>query len=831
MKKIMMLFSIIVMILTVNSFAALTVAQARALGDDVGVEIGPIILSTTNDLGNSWYYINAQDESGGIQIVGPGSTIPNLISANNLVPGSCVTLSGTNENYGNSYQITWVDVAENHGVSNLPAATLIDIDTLATPAPDVSLAALEGKLVSIKDVDVHESGTFVGATTYTIWKNGKNGNVRIQDQNDPLVGTAIPIGSDIIITGIFGIFFDNYQIYPLSFNKSGLPLVNITNQNTTVAYDINKYTIGGTINVNVVGDMSWSNQLTGLQGSFSAVPAWSITDIALNFGANVIVVFGTNIYGDISSDFVNIYRETWDEVKPFIDITSASAIVSHPQTIAEISGTNVNIAGQLVWVNDRNPETTNLFAQGFSTTIDNLAEGNNLIQVFGTNIYGYFTNDFVNIYRETWDEVKPFIDITNTPAIVPYPQTTVKISGTNVNIAGQLVWVNDRNPETINLFTQGFSTTIDNLAEGNNLIQVFGTNIYGYFTNDFVNIYRETWDEVHPFIDITNTPAVLIYFETTAEISGTNLNITGQLSWVNDENPEVTNLFALGFSTIVNEISEGNNLIEVYATNMYGYYTNDTIVISRQTSKEAVPVDVVALDGNYPDKIKISWGASIGADKYRVYRNISDLTGGFTQISGDISTTNFTDSTITPGQLYYYWVKAGKDALWSDLSKSDSGYALFTAAPKDAWKYKDGKKFDVLKGKDITPMLATNLIAGWQIGLASISTDGTLTNYNGPHSLENKKNKNKLWFLKMKKEIIIKYKYNEKKLKDKLLYKLWDQMPNSKVLYLIPANLASNQSSASIFDEKYLLGIELIEKDSKKTNGWRELTPVIIQDD
>ena len=96
MKKIMMLFAIPVMIFSANSFAALTVAEARAIGDDVPVEVGPVYITTTNDMEGSWSSIFAQDDSGGIKIVGPNPMIPDLIIANNLVPGSCVTLSGTN---------------------------------------------------------------------------------------------------------------------------------------------------------------------------------------------------------------------------------------------------------------------------------------------------------------------------------------------------------------------------------------------------------------------------------------------------------------------------------------------------------------------------------------------------------------------------------------------------------------------------------------------------------------------------------------------------------------------------------------------------------------
>ncbi len=215
MKKIALLVILTTMMIAVSGYAALTIAEARALGDDVSVEIGPVYISTTNDLGGSWYNIFAQDESGGIQLAGPMPVIPDMIVANNLVPGSCVILSGTNDFYANGFQISYVDVVNNYGVSNVPTAILIDIDTLATPATNPALTDIEGKLVVINGVDFQESGTFSGATTYTIWKNGTNGAIRIQDNLDPLVGSAIPYGTNITITGIFTPFHSNYQILPL----------------------------------------------------------------------------------------------------------------------------------------------------------------------------------------------------------------------------------------------------------------------------------------------------------------------------------------------------------------------------------------------------------------------------------------------------------------------------------------------------------------------------------------------------------------------------------------------------------------------------------------
>ena len=298
-----------------------------------------------------------------------------------------------------------------------------------------------------------------------------------------------------------------------------------------------------------------------------------------------------------------------------------------------------------------------------------------------------------------------------------------------------------------------------------------------------------------------------------------------------------------GFIKVSDDISSGTSFTDFTVTpgKLYYYWVQagkdkDVFYWSTLSASDSgsarlsSPTYISATDGAYDDKVIVTWSDTVGAISYSVYRSTKDNSAGATLIGTTTNGNSYTDTTAVPSTIYYYWIGAVANVANSELSESDSGYVLFTAGPTDAWKYKDGNNYDVLKGKKITPILAPNLSAGWQIGLATISTDGTLTNFDGPHSLVNKNNKNKYWLLKNKKEVVIKYKYNEKNMKDKLLYKLWKQMPESKVLYLIPPT-ASNESAAAVFDGKLLLGIELEEKNPEKTKGWRELIPVIIQDD
>jgi len=231
-----------------------------------------------------------------------------------------------------------------------------------------------------------------------------------------------------------------------------------------------------------------------------------------------------------------------------------------------------------------------------------------------------------------------------------------------------------------------------------------------------------------------------------------------------------------------------------------------------------------ASDGEYNNKIVITWNEVPGAATYKVYRNGNDTTSGYAMISGDLAVTSFSDNSVIPGMLYYYWVQAGKAPYWGKLSTSEKGYALFTSANSSTWKYKDGKKVDVLKGTKIEPSFTPNLADGWKIGLATKTTDGTLTNISGPYELENLKNKNKVWLLKRKKELIIKYKAK----KDIFTYKLWNQMPESKIVYLINPSVGNNQPVENRSSNDNILGIELKAAESTGTTGWQILLPVIL---
>jgi len=94
------------------------------------------------------------------------------------------------------------------------------------------------------------------------------------------------------------------------------------------------------------------------------------------------------------------------------------------------------------------------------------------------------------------------------------------------------------------------------------------------------------------------------------------------------------------------------------------------------------PTGVSASDGDYSDKIRVTWNASSGATAYEIYRadsfsgNKSKLTSTAGLVYDDTSTLCNID--------YYYWVKAKSPSGTSEFFYNDLGYRQCPAPPAPA---------------------------------------------------------------------------------------------------------------------------------------------------
>lgn len=89
---------------------------------------------------------------------------------------------------------------------------------------------------------------------------------------------------------------------------------------------------------------------------------------------------------------------------------------------------------------------------------------------------------------------------------------------------------------------------------------------------------------------------------------------------------------------------------------------------------ELAPVQANATDGDYPDKVAITWGAEPLAEAYNLYRNLTDEESGAELLDSlPAAQTVFEDATASWETVYYYFVKP---VIGTELPRgaSDTGY-------------------------------------------------------------------------------------------------------------------------------------------------------------
>ena len=100
----------------------------------------------------------------------------------------------------------------------------------------------------------------------------------------------------------------------------------------------------------------------------------------------------------------------------------------------------------------------------------------------------------------------------------------------------------------------------------------------------------------------------------------------------------------------------------------------------------APPTELSASDGEYVDKIQLTWKTSLGATAYEVWTTVPSLTC----LAANVTVNNYAHTSATPGVSYWYQVRA-KNALGvSQPSEQDMGYRPVAPMPPANLRASDG---------------------------------------------------------------------------------------------------------------------------------------------
>ena len=166
-----------------------------------------------------------------------------------------------------------------------------------------------------------------------------------------------------------------------------LPQIAITSPTTNVGYTTkNKIiTLSGTASDNAaLKSVTWSNA-SGGNGTASGTTSWTISDIALNEGQNIVTVTVTDASGNRASDSMTITYTPVDDVLPQIAITSPtrySVYTSKKKTVT-LSGTASDNVGlkSVTWTNTLGGNGTASGTTSWTVSKISLASGQNEITV------------------------------------------------------------------------------------------------------------------------------------------------------------------------------------------------------------------------------------------------------------------------------------------------------------------------------------------------------------------------------------------------------------------------------------------------------------------
>jgi len=88
------------------------------------------------------------------------------------------------------------------------------------------------------------------------------------------------------------------------------------------------------------------------------------------------------------------------------------------------------------------------------------------------------------------------------------------------------------------------------------------------------------------------------------------------------------------------------------------------------------PDGVSASDGEFTDKVRITWYGVGGDVSFSVYRNTENLFDLKNVLIKEVTSYSYDDLTAESGKNYYYWVTACDESDCSDPSTSDVGFRL-----------------------------------------------------------------------------------------------------------------------------------------------------------
>ena len=576
-------------------------------------------ITAINNSGRSAFIAAADQTAPTISIVSPTSADIYMTTESNI------DLKGTSSDNAGVSQITWKNSLGGSGIatgteawtiSDLPLSegenviTVTATDsmgnvgevslTVTYTIPDttkpsvVIMSPTTQGLYSTNSVSIDLSGSAsdnVGVTQVR-WTNSKGGgDIAGGTTAWAIQGLTLAEG-DNVITIIASDAAGNEGVDTLTViyipPDTISPTVSISSPTTASNYATNQAMLflSGTSSDNIgVTQVTWNNSVGG-SGIATGTLNWSIADIALTEGENVITVQATDSAGNINGRILVVTYAPMDRDSPVIAIispTNEGVFSTQTSTIA-LSGTasdNVGVT-QVAWNNSQGGNDIADGNESWTARNISLAEGDNVITVTAMDAAG---NEGLAELKVTYtppDVIEPVVQISSPTSDEAYTGTasTIDFSGTATDNTGisQVIWSNSLGGSGIASGTSDWRIAGIALHEGENLVTVTAIDDAGNQGLDSITVYYEVTDTIAPSIKMTSPTAARFYYtkDNTLDITGTasDNKEVAEVIWGNSKGGGGKATGTENWSISGIELSGGRNTITITAIDAVGNKTS-----------------------------------------------------------------------------------------------------------------------------------------------------------------------------------------------------------------------------------------------------------------
>lgn len=463
----------------------------------------------------------------------------------------------------------------------------------STDQASVSLAGTASDNVGVTQVTWSNSrggsGSAVGTTSWSI------ANVTLYSGVNTLIVKAVDADGN-----------EGGRILTVTYTApdTEAPVLNVTEPTAGTTYATNSSVMGmaGTASDNVgVTQVSWTNSRGG-SGTASGTTSWTVSNIPLAEGQNLITVTAVDDVGNSSQKTLTVTYTIPDTTSPTVNISSPTTAETYATSTGTVtlsgSAADSDSVAEVSWVNSRGDGdvasgTTSWTAAGIS-----LAEGENVITVTAEDASGNQASDVLVVTYTPVDTISPMVVIAQPTTSGSYATEsgTINLSGSASDNYGvtQVTWNNAQGGGGTASGTTSWSASGVTLAEGQNMITVTARDSAGNTGSATLLVTYTEPDTTNPQVSITSPTSAGSYTVTdgaSIDLAGTASDNIGveQVSWANTRGGSGTASGTTSWSASGIRLYEGQNIVTVTAEDAAGNTSSSILTVTFSPEDTTAP--------------------------------------------------------------------------------------------------------------------------------------------------------------------------------------------------------------------------------------------------